>query len=94
MTVRSQAARSEAAAPAQGWLARVGRRIGRQRMLVLAALAAFAVAAAANWSWLVAVGVAPLLLALAPCAAMCALGLCKGGNKSCSTDAASGPKGA
>lgn len=35
-----------------------------------------------NWSWLVAVGIAPLLLA--PRAAMCALGLCmdKKSNKS------------
>jgi membrane protein DedA with SNARE-associated domain len=30
---------------------------------------------ALNWSWPVAAGVAPLLVALAPCAAMCALGL-------------------
>src|SRR5260370_32949770 len=29
-----------------------------------------------NWGWLVAVGVAPLILAFLPCAAMCALGLC------------------
>jgi hypothetical protein len=29
-----------------------------------------------NWQWLVALGVAPLLLSLLPCAAMCALGLC------------------
>lgn len=35
-----------------------------------------------NWGWLVAIGVAPLLLAFAPCAAMCALGLCAmGGGK-------------
>jgi hypothetical protein len=32
--------------------------------------------AALNWSWLVAVGLAPILLALAPCAIMCAVGLC------------------
>jgi len=33
--------------------------------------------------------IAPLLLALAPCAAMCAPGLCmgRGDGKSCSTDA-------
>ena len=37
-----------------------------------------------NWSWLVAVGIAPLLLALAPCAAMCALSLCsKSGGDGC-----------
>ena len=29
-----------------------------------------------NWSWLVAAGVAPVLLSLLPCAAMCAAGLC------------------
>ena len=29
-----------------------------------------------NWSWLVAAGVAPLLLSALPCVAMCALGLC------------------
>lgn len=29
-----------------------------------------------NWSWLVAIGIAPILLALAPCVVMCALGLC------------------
>ena len=29
-----------------------------------------------QWSWLVAIGVAPLLISTAPCLAMCALGLC------------------
>ena len=29
-----------------------------------------------QWSWLVAIGVAPLLISAAPCIAMCALGLC------------------
>ena len=40
---------------------------------------------ALNWSWLVAAGVAPLLLSALPCAAMCALGLCLGrmGGRSC-----------
>ena len=40
-----------------------------------------------NWSGLVAAGIAPLLLSLAPCAAMCALGLCmhKTSGKSCSS---------
>jgi hypothetical protein len=48
---------------------------GRRTWLVLAALALVG-GAAMNWSWLVAIGVAPLLLALAPCAAMCAIGVC------------------
>lgn len=29
-----------------------------------------------GWGWLTAMGLAPILLALLPCAAMCALGLC------------------
>lgn len=48
---------------------------GRRGLIVLGVLAVGA-ALVLNWGWLVAVGVAPLLLALAPCAAMCALGLC------------------
>ena len=44
--------------------------------LGVAALGAIAAAAVWQWSWLVAVGIAPLLLSVAPCAAMCGLGLC------------------
>lgn len=29
-----------------------------------------------NWSWLAAAGIAPLLIGILPCAAMCALHLC------------------
>ncbi len=32
-----------------------------------------------GWPWLVAAGIAPLLLSAAPCLAMCALGLCMKG---------------
>jgi hypothetical protein len=42
-------------------------------MLAVAVLGA---AAVLNWGWLAALGIGPLLLAVAPCAAMCALGLC------------------
>lgn len=48
---------------------------GRWGLAVLAA-ALLVAGFAFNWSWLVAVGIAPLLLAALPCAAMCALGLC------------------
>ncbi|MEP0315606.1 MULTISPECIES: hypothetical protein [Alphaproteobacteria] len=48
---------------------------GRRGLLILAAVAV-AGGLAFNWSWLAAVGAAPLILALAPCAVMCALGLC------------------
>ena len=50
--------------------------LGRRRVLVPAAIAIVGGGMLLNWSWLVAVGVAPLLLAMLPCAAMCALGLC------------------
>jgi hypothetical protein len=46
------------------------------RGLTVSGIAVIAVGLALNWSWLVAVGAAPLVLSLAPCAAMCALGLC------------------
>jgi len=56
------------------------------RWVLLALGGAVLVAGAAfNWSWLVAVGIAPILVAVAPCAVMCALGLCSmkmtGGSK-------------
>jgi hypothetical protein len=43
---------------------------------------------ALNWTWLTAIGAAPILLGLLPCAAMCALGLCMrgGASESCSGD--------
>jgi hypothetical protein len=49
-----------------------GSRLG------LLAIAGVAIVAglAFNWSWLVAVGIAPLLLSALPCLVMCALGLC------------------
>ncbi|HEX9789687.1 MAG TPA: hypothetical protein VGA60_03405 [Kiloniellales bacterium] len=58
--------------------------LGGRSGLILLAVAVLGVGAMLNWSWLVAIGVAPLLLVLAPCAAMCALGLCmnKAGGKS------------
>ena len=60
---------------------------GRRAWMVLA----FAVIGAGmvlNWGWLTAVGAAPLILALAPCAAMCALGLCmRGGSSACANKA-------
>lgn len=58
---------------------------GRRGLLILAGLA-IAAGLALNWSWLVAVGIAPILIAILPCLAMCALGLCmsRAGGKSCS----------
>ena len=51
---------------------RISRRAGLLGLGTAGALAATGV----GWSWLVAAGLAPIFLAVAPCAAMCALGLC------------------
>lgn len=51
---------------------------GRRGLLALGA-GALALGVGLNWGWLAAVGVAPVLLAVLPCAAMCALGLCMPG---------------
>ena len=56
----------------------LGNRFG---LLAIAALV-LGLGAYSSWGWLVAVGIAPLLLTFAPCAAMCALGLCSMGGKS------------
>jgi len=58
-----------------------------RRTLLLAGAAAAGVGLFSNWGWLTAIGAAPVLLALAPCLAMCALGLCMrgGGAAACKT---------
>ena len=65
---------------------RARRYLGGRRGWIVLAVLAMGAGVALNWSWLVAIGVAPVLIALAPCAAMCALGLCMNrmGGKSCS----------
>lgn len=68
---------------------------GRRGLAVLG-LAVVAAGLAWQWTWLTAIGVAPILVSLAPCAAMCALGLCKAGgpNGSCHGGAARSEPGA
>ncbi|WP_265519680.1 hypothetical protein [Nitratireductor luteus] len=53
-----------------------------RRGLIVAAIALGVPALWLGWPWLVMAGLAPLLIALAPCAIMCGLGLCV--MKSCS----------
>jgi hypothetical protein len=63
-----------------------------RRGLIMLAVVALAVGLVLNWNWLVAADLAPLLLSVLPCVAMCAIGLCvnRMTGKSCSvgTDAA------
>jgi hypothetical protein len=47
-----------------------------RRGLILAGLGIVLAGLALGWNWLSAIGFAPLILSLAPCAAMCALGIC------------------
>ncbi|MGQ0485099.1 MAG: hypothetical protein ACT4SY_07100 [Hyphomicrobiales bacterium] len=60
--------------------------LGGRTGLILIAAAAIGLGAWSNWGWLVAAGLAPLLLTVLPCAAMCALGLCMGGRSRSSGD--------
>ena len=47
-----------------------------RRGLVIGGLAIVIAGLALGWNWLSAIGVAPIILSLAPCAAMCAIGAC------------------
>lgn len=87
MTIRT----STQSTPATSMLeivADVRRYLGWRGGLALAG-AAVVLGLALNWSWLVAAGVAPVLLSLLPCAAMCALGLCMKKAGACVAPAAS-----
>ena len=59
--------------------------LGGRRTLFVLATVLIVGGMVLNWGWLVAAGLAPIILALLPCAVMCALGLCMhkmtGGNK-------------
>lgn len=58
-----------------------------RRGVVVGGLVIVAAGLALGWNWLSAIGVAPIILSLAPCAAMCAIGACamKKGNSSGAT---------
>lgn len=49
---------------------------GDRRVLAAAGLAVIGAGLALGWNWLVAAGIAPLIVAAAPCLLMCAFGLC------------------
>ena len=61
--------------------------INSRNKQIIAIMAILALGMYLNWGWFVALGLAPLVLGVLPCAAMCALGLCMGhgGKSSCST---------
>lgn len=59
-----------------------------RRGIVIAAVALGIPALWFGWPWLVVAGLAPILIALAPCAIMCGLGLCT--MKACSSSGSGG----
>jgi hypothetical protein len=73
---------------AQDWLNALRYWLRGRNGVIALILLAVVIGAALSWSWLVAVGIAPLLITILPCAAMCALGLCmnKMAGGSCSTE--------
>lgn len=94
MSIAVETAKTSGTPADANLLDRARRHFGSRRGLILLTVGIIGTGLALNWSWLVAVGVAPMLLAFAPCAAMCALGLCmnKMGGKACSDKA--GPENA
>ena len=50
--------------------------LGNRRVLAVGGLAIGGAGLALGWDWLTAVGIAPLLISVAPCLIMCALGMC------------------
>jgi len=77
---------------AQDWLYAVRYWLRGPKGIAVVVVSALVLGAALNWSWLVGVGIAPLLLTVLPCAVMCGLGLCMnritGGSCSTSSSAA------
>jgi len=50
--------------------------LGNRRALLILAIVGLVASLALNWDWLVAIGLAPILLSTLPCLVMCAFGVC------------------
>jgi hypothetical protein len=94
MNVSTHATKTGQLSSATAIAARARHYLGGRRGLIVLAVIVIAAGLFLSWGWLAAAGIAPILLALAPCAAMCALGVCmnKMGNKSCSSESSSAAK--
>ncbi len=97
MNTHALPTRPGATAPAAGrrFADRLPSWLRSRWAVILGVFALVGTGLALGWPWLAAAGLAPLVLAFLPCAAMCALGLCmpKGGGGSCHSQAsAPGPE--
>lgn len=83
------------ASPSRGVQSVLRSTFGGRRGLIAASAGIVIAGLAFNWSWLVAAGIAPVLLSVLPCVAMCALGLCMNRmtGRSCATENASSGEG-
>ncbi|WP_217577276.1 hypothetical protein [Mesorhizobium sp. GbtcB19] len=79
------------ASPSRGARSILRSTFGGRCRLIAAGAGIVVAGLAFNWSWLVAAGVAPVLLSVLPCVAMCVLGLCMNRmtGRSCATENAS-----
>jgi hypothetical protein len=91
MTTTSQSTNAADAPPARELLYLVRCYLSGWRGVVVLTIVAALVGIGLSWNWLVAAGVAPILLATLPCLVMCGLGLCM--NKLFGDSCASEPPG-
>ncbi len=88
----SEATKIQETNPLQNFAAVLREKFSGKNGLIAAAVLVIGGGMILNWGWLVAAGLAPLILGILPCAAMCALGLCAnkmmGGKSSCSSSEA------
>lgn len=84
------------ASPSRGVQSILRSTFGGRRGLIAAGTGIVIAGLAFNWSGLVAAGIAPVLLTVLPCVAMCALGLCvnRMTGRSCATEDVSSGEGA
>jgi hypothetical protein len=83
------------AAPARKISAPGWRVPGKGQVLIGLGVIGAIVGVVLGWPWIAAAGLAPLLLSVLPCVAMCALGMCamRIGQKSCHSVNDSAPTG-